>query len=235
VKRVSKGTQPKEYRDWRRKVKGTAKEDYRELPSSVKGSLLEALITQQGYLCAYTMKRIYLGTSHVEHIKPEAICRAYRPGADLDYINLVACFPRVGMREPYRYGAQKKDNWWKDEGANFVSPLDPNCEKRFRFDLDGNITAVNGNGPAKNTIVILALDHGSLSEDRRKVIYEFVYGKNGNDPLSFPKTKQASASICRANEEGEFNEFCVAIRDGLNEHLGNLTRLSKKRKFVRKK
>jgi uncharacterized protein (TIGR02646 family) len=136
MKHIQKAGAPRGYSQWCATVTGTHKADYRELPATEKQALLAALITEQGALCAYTMRRIGVDSAHVEHIKPESRCRADQPESDLDYGNMVACFPREGMQKAYRYGAQKKDNWWENEGAEFVSPLRPVCERRFRFDLN---------------------------------------------------------------------------------------------------
>jgi len=236
MKHVKKAGVPHFYKAWRKTMEGTANEDYPNgLLNPTKGKLHEALLTEQGYLCAYTMKRIGTDTSHIEHIKPETLCRADLVGSDLDYENMLACFPAYGMERRYRYGAQERDDWWENGGADFVKPLDPNCEKRFCFDLDGNIKAVSNHAAAAKTIEKLGLAHSTLTEDRMRVIHEFVFGENGDDPLPVAKAKLACGTICSANKQGEFNEFCVAIRDGLVEHLKNLAKLSQKKKFARKK
>jgi uncharacterized protein (TIGR02646 family) len=184
MKHIQKEGCPRAYSQWCAAVAGTNKADYREIPTTEKQALLAALIKEQGALCAYTMRRIGTNSAHIEHIKPESRCRADRPGSDLDYGNMVACFPRDGMRTAYRYGAQKKDNWWENDGAAFVSPLHQACERRFRFNLDGKIMAVASHSAAMTTIRILGLDHESLTEDRKRVIEEFIYGSQGNNPLS---------------------------------------------------
>ena len=235
MKFVQKSGEPYAYGGWCRSVAGTIKEDYREMPSNLRAAMLEALIKEQGSLCAYTMKRISSDSSHVEHIKPESLCRDECRGSDLDYLNMVACFPKEGMSRRYRYGAQEKDNWWENGGAEFVSPLHPNCERRFRFDLEGNIQAVNGQSAAMTTIRVLALDHDTLCEDRRRVIQEYVYGPGGDEPLSVAEASRASSIVCSANAAGTFCEFCIAIRDALAEHVANLARLSQQRRFARRR
>lgn len=236
MKHIRKAGVPHFYKEWRKTVKGTANEDYPNgLMNPTKGKLHDTLLTEQGYLCAYTMKRIGSDNSHIEHIKPESLCREDLVGSDLDYENMVACFPAYGMVRRYRYGAQERGDWWDNGGAEFVKPLDPNCEKRFRFDLNGNIEAVGGHAAAKATIKKLGLGHDTLTEDRELVIHEFIYGETRDAPLSMAKAKLSAGSICTLNNQGEFNEFCVAIRDALAEHLKNLNKLSQKKKFARKK
>jgi uncharacterized protein (TIGR02646 family) len=236
MKYIKKRGAPPNYRLWRKQSKGTVNEDYPNgLQNPLKEELHEALVVEQGFLCAYTMKRIYRQTSHIEHIKPETVCRSESHGSDLDYENMVACFPRDGMARKYRYGAQERDNWWERNGAEFVTPLNPNCERWFQFDLDGRIDAVNRHAGAAKTIKKLGLDHPTLIEDRWRVINEFIFGKHGDEPLSVPKSKESYLSICRMDNQGEFHEFCVAIRDALIQHLSVMEKIAKKRKFASRK
>jgi uncharacterized protein (TIGR02646 family) len=235
VKHIQKRGRPPKFGQWCTSVAGTNKEDFREIPRAEKDALLNALIAEQGGLCAYTMRRIEEGSSHVEHIKPQSLCRAEHRGVDLDYGNLVACFPRDGMSRRCRYGAQEKGDWWESDGASFVSPLHPACEQSFHFDLDGNITPVGNHQDAVVTIEVLALDHASLTEDRKRVIVEFIYGPDGDSPLSPAQANQAAAAICAPYTGGHFREFCVAIRDALAEYLTFLARLARKRKAARRR
>lgn len=235
MKYIQKAGCPQAYSRWCSTVAGTAKSDWREVTSAHKGQLLATMIEEQGALCAYTMRRIGNDSSHVEHIKPQSACRAELSGSDLDYANLVACFPRDGMKGTFRYGARKKDSWWENNGAEFVSPLQPTCERFFRFDLDGSITAMgNREAAARTTIGVLALDHESLTEDRRRVIEEFIYGPSGTDPMSSASAQRARALICDRDGLGRFCEFCVAIRDALEGHLAALARLGRRRKAARR-
>lgn len=233
MKYIQKAGCPHPYANWCASVDGTAKSDWRELGAAQKEPLLAALIAEQGALCAYTMRRIDSKSAHVEHIKPESVCRKEEPGSDLDYTNLVACYPRKGMLKRCRYGAPKKDKWWVNDGEEFISPLHPACEKRFRFDEEGAIAAVGNHPGALTTIGILALDHDSLTEDRRRAIKEFIYGPNGDEPLSRAEAVRASASVV-VREGGEFYEFCIAIRHALEDYINRLDRQARRRDFARR-
>jgi uncharacterized protein (TIGR02646 family) len=232
MKFVQKGGPPHEYRNWCRQVEGTNKEDYREMQSDIKSVVLAALIQEQGDICAYTMKRIDRETSHIEHVKPESLCRSDRKGSDLSFANMLACFPRDGMRRVHRYGAQKKDDWW--DTALFVSPLDPACEKRFRFNLAGEISATSVNAAARKTIRVLALDHPALTEERRRAIDEWLYGQGGSEPLSKAKASRLREKVCNRSA-GRFIEFCVALRDALDGYIKYVEKLARKKQFVTKR
>lgn len=236
MKYVRKAGSPFLYARWCTKVDGTSKADWREVPSHLKEQVLSSMVKEQGGICAYTMRRIDERLSHVEHIKPQALCRAQSRGSDLEYSNLIACFPREGMRNVYRYGAQKKGDWWAHNGAEFVSPLQPTCELAFRFHLDGSIAASGGRAAAaRTTIGLLALDHQSLTEDRKRVIEEFVYGSSGKEPLSLAGARRVQRRICERDVHGRFHEFCVAVRCALDGHMAALDKLRRRVKARRRK
>jgi uncharacterized protein (TIGR02646 family) len=232
MKFVQKGGPPHRYRTWCRGVHGKNEEDYREMPGDMKSLLLAELTKEQGEICAYTMKRIDMDTSHIEHIKPESLCRIDSKGSDLDFSNMLACFPRDGMRRVCRYGAQKKDDWWNP--TLFVSPLNPACERMFRFTIDGAVSAVRSNAAALNTIRVLSLDHPTLAEDRRRAIDEFIYGQGGSAPLSRAKASRLRKEVC-TRSDGRFIEFCIALRDALDEYVKYIERLARKRAFAKRR
>lgn len=230
MKFIRKAGAPHEYTRWCRSVEGTYKESYGEIPGKIKAVVLSTLAEDQGCICAYTMRRITTKTSHIEHVKPESLCRLSKKGSDLDFSNMVACFPRDGMPRKYRYGAQKKADWWNP--ALFISPFEPSCEKKFRFNLNGEISAIGLNEAARNTIRVLALDNKALTEDRRRAIEEFIYGNDGRDPLSKSKASSLLTAVC-SKSNGRYTEFCVALRDALDEYLKYLNKLARKKKFAK--
>jgi hypothetical protein len=164
------------------------------------------------------MRRIGADSAHVEHIKPESRCRVDQPESDLDYGNMVACFPR-GMKRAYRYGAQKKDNWWENDGAEFIIAASSGVRTAFVFDLDGKIAAVANHPAALATIRVLALDHESLTETETEFI-EFIYGPRGMTRC-LPPMLSVHYRHLQTDEQGLFYEFCIAIRHALEAHEGH--------------
>jgi hypothetical protein len=108
------------------------------------------------------------------------------------------------------------------------------CERRFRFDLAGKIAAVANHPTALATIRVLALDHVSLTEDRKRVIEEFIYSPQGDDPLSPANAQRALQIICDRDRQGLFYEFCIAIRDALEAHVKAIRRLAQRRRAARR-
>lgn len=234
MKKITKIGAPHNYINWRKDIVGTSEEHYRRLRNPLKGELHDVLLKEQGYLCAYTLKRIKRQNSHIEHIKPESVCRSEEngTGTDLDYDNMVTCYPRSGMKKPFRYGAPLKDAWWEEEGKNFVSPLTGSCETCFKYNADGQVAAVGNYEPAKITIDLLALNHPSLAEERKNAIAEFIYGSKA---LSLKQTEKAIKEIYDKNATGKLKVFCVAVHHALLDYQKLLQKRMRKRKAMRSK
>lgn len=234
MKYIAKSGTPRAYAEWCAEVVGTHQADWRNVRAPEKRQVLLSMIAEQGGLCAYTMRRIDEQSSHVEHIKPQSRCRADLAGSDLDYGNLVACFPRDGQVASCRYGAHRKGAWWEDGGARFVSPLHPVCEQVFRFRLDGEIEALDDRIEAQTTIDVMALDDRSLTEDRKRVINEFIYGSTSRDPMPPAAAQRALDRICDRGHDGNFYEFCVALRGALQAYIEHLAKLQRRRRHARR-
>lgn len=224
---ISKTKAPDEYTNWCDTQRNLGLNyNYRRLPGDIKRKFLSTLLLEQGFICGYTMKRIDANTTHVEHIKPQHICIIEGPGVDLDYFNLIACFPKEGMKSHCRYGAQAKDKWWQNGGTDFLSPVKDNCETELIFNLNGEINPRNNwTNRIRNTINVLKLDDPSLTNDRKKSIQEFVFGDDGTNPLSPEDVEVAIDKITKPNSEGILPEFCIAIRDALNEYVNILGKI----------
>jgi len=221
MKHIRKTDAPEKYLNWcaRQRELGV-NYNYESLSNPEKEGLHEKLLEEQGKICGYTMKRISLNTSHIEHIMPRHICIQKAEGLDLDYNNFIACFPREGMLGKHRYGAQAKDKWWDNNGRDFLSPLNEFCELRVIFNLEGKISPTKHNSNSTIiTIGVLRLDNPILTEDRKRAIKEFIYGEDGASPISPENVSEAIDKVYELNEEGIFYEFCIAIHDSLYEYL----------------
>lgn len=96
-------------------------------------SVRESLCHEQGYLCAYCMRRISVSSSHVEHIVPQSKCK---PGQDVDYNNLLAvCDGNEGSGQR---GALTCDRARQDAPLK-VNPLQPETLASIRYRKNGII------------------------------------------------------------------------------------------------
>lgn len=187
---------------------------YEDMPSEVKIAVRAALLEEQGYLCCYTGLRIRENSSHIEHLKPQNLCSGLE---DIDYRNLLAAYPHHD-HERVAFGAHKKDGWY--DSHFLITPLDTNCEKRFRFRLSGKIEPVNPDDePARITIEKLGLDDEELTRMRRSAIRaELNLTAPTGKQLSNNKLLQISSMRYERNTHTkEFREFCFAIRQAAEE------------------
>lgn len=213
MKHIKKSTPPADYQNWYNTQKALGVNfNYSCFLNPERRNLKEFMAEDQGYLCPYSMKRIGKVDSHIEHIVPQTLCSV---GQDVDYLNLLACYPKPNTGK-CKFGAHQKDHWW--DAVLFVSPLHDSCELKFIFNLKGEIFPSGNNVAASNkTIKELKLDEPSLTNDRKLAIDTFIFGGGG---LSESDANLALESIYKLNSTtGEFYEFCIAIHDALFEYL----------------
>ena len=198
----------------------------------------EALIAEQGEICAYTGIRIRVleGGSpgfHIEHLNPQTHCRR---GEDTDYANLVACWPEPNSKVRADYGAGKKGNWPPpDQSRNFVSPLRTDCSERFAYSRTGRITAArNGDTAAITTIKKLGLNHKELAAKRREAIRGALMPQGRL--LKLKEARRIQQAMERAEEDlnrGEnvlLREFCFAIKPAIDREIRKLTAIHARRR-----
>lgn len=199
---------------------------YNDLPSDIKRDLKDHLLREQGFLCCYTGILIDTDTSHIEHLKPYSKCRDEKNYEDVNYLNLVAAYPGSNynpkhdeVNQPSQknkkdskkcpFGAHAKDNWY--EVGKFVTPLDQDCEDRFKFYDDGKVEAQDEQDTAtKETIKKLVLDHQRLIDLRKEAIKEALFPDDIELDISDIRTI-ANGLYSQRNQDGKFSEFCFVI------------------------
>lgn len=180
-------------------------------------SLKDKLLIEQGYLCAYTGRSIKTSSSHVEHLKPQNSCDEWE---DVDYRNVVVCFPSDGGDTSHGYGAPVKGKWWDEE--LFVSPLSEDCEGRFEYAWSGHVRPLPDNhAAASETIKRLGLDADELWKLRRARINGFFgYGaRSRSKELSIADAQQVLNNIDHADGNGRLIEFCFVLKQLLPKYI----------------
>ena len=220
MKYINKEQEPEELRSW---LDSQFDEDgnrlgcdYRnDLPTDVRRALLDHLLREQGFLCCYTGISIDKDDSHVEHFKPYSLCRKEGKYEDVSYLNLLAAYPGNDYKnEDSRskkcpFGAPEKNDWY--DPINFVSPLNNDCEARFRFDDYGKVEATNNlDIAAQTTIEKLVLNHGRLKDLRKAAIDEALF------PIDIELDESELRAIADGaysvkSEDGKFPGFCFVI------------------------
>lgn len=185
---------------------------YEELRRSPKvvSDIVQALLQEQGGLCAYTGRPIASrpdGDFHVEHLIPQAHCEY---GEDADYRNLVACWPRPNSGFEPRYGARRKGDWPPPAEQNsFLSPLRGDCTARFRFNHRGEISASRHDDEgARETIQRLGLNEREITELRRHAIRGALSPRG--EWLTLPQCRRLVEALQRVAQ---------AVDNGSNDQL----------------
>ena len=224
---IRKPPEPRALTEWRALHNSDVNFGYALLRSSQETirTVTDALLREQGGLCAYTGIRIAMGSCHIEHLKAQAHCS---PAETVLYSNLVACHPSPNPRHKTPYGAEQKGNWPDpSEQHLFVSPLDRTCEKRFAFTLRGGIREqADGDQAAKTTIERIGLDHPELVAFRRAAI-QGTLGRRNNLPL---RDARRRLNFLRSHREGRREPFCFVLIQALQKHIVRLEAIAETRR-----
>ncbi|WP_122280641.1 retron system putative HNH endonuclease [Pseudomonas syringae] len=165
MRRVIKGTEPASLTEW----KASANEDwtptYPTLQNPQRRDLHNSLLQEQNFLCCYCGAETDLDNSHIEHFRPQ---ERYQPLA-LEYSNLHASCLRGTNKGTLLHCGHRKRSWF-DEQLH-VSPLEDDCEQRFRYLPNGKIQSNHpADAPAATMIEKLALDIAYLTKRRQEAI-----------------------------------------------------------------
>ncbi|WP_085318437.1 retron system putative HNH endonuclease [Derxia lacustris] len=128
-----KGAAPASFDDWKAGANDAWQPSYGGLQNPQKRHLHQALLDEQGKLCCYCGRAVTLADSHIEHFRPQE----QRGDLALDFQNLFAsCIRETKPGAPLHCGHAKGHDF---NETLHVSPLDPTCEHRFTYTLDGAI------------------------------------------------------------------------------------------------
>ena len=165
MKQIVKNQEPQRFSNWKRQGGMVDRRRWDQVTGPIKRVIHDALMDEQGNICCYCESPVARDNSHVEHFRP----RSQFPSLELDYQNLhCSCLRQLSKGEP-RHCGPKKDNWF--DPTLLISPLQQNCGRRFKFNVNGEIHPRNPNDlAAKKTIKRLGLDLPKLIDLRRAVL-----------------------------------------------------------------
>lgn len=216
MRRIVKNNQPAELISWTRE-KATAADGstmswgYDDMPAELRAKVKGNLVKEQGGLCCYTGKRISEKTSHIEHLKPQAMCEHHE---DTEYANMLAAFPSSNYGRDCAFGAHKKRNWF--DPLLFVHPLRPDCEARLKYRDNGKVEATNpADKGAEETIKRLNLNDEELINWRKEAIHHALF----EDQLSKSQIQRLQAALGQPDGNGNYREFCFVIQQACERYL----------------
>lgn len=239
MKKINKTPQPQMLLAWRDENSAVPQNLMYDNGTFPRDAVLTALLREQGNICAYTLKRITEKSAHIEHLKPQTRCKAedvqrvadgkWCRHEDVDWHNMVACFPQPNAPRP-DYGAVFKDDWW--DRTLFVSPLSQNCEERFAYLKDGSVKPSNdGDRSVAQTIQRLNLNCQRLQELRRSAMLRV--GLHPKAPDAITSVAQVQRLIHEwkvRHADQSFSEFCTVMIHAAQEHLKWIERRATQRK-----
>lgn len=214
MKRIIKGNPPASLRKWFTGQHGINC-SFGDMPTAIKDEVKEHLLAEQGRLCCYTGKHVEIESSHIEHLRPQALSRLEGNHEDVSYSNMLAAYPKEDS-PPCPYGAKRKGDWYSED---FVHPLLPDCEQRFIFNLGGEIAPRDSNDVgAAETIRRLRLDHEYLSDDRKAAIEELLFTVK----VSEAQVRRLQEQIMQRDSQGRFRAFCFVLEQACAEYIRRL-------------
>lgn len=205
MKLIKKNTVPTELVAY----KSTTGANYRDLIKNhpdVADVVRLSLADEQGYICCYCGRQIdgIVGT-RIEHIFPKSIPE-FQP-MELDYENnlLAACDGGKQERktDPTRTVNDLFCDVHKDNKIIPMHPLNPVCEEKFMYDINGDIIGVGSD--AEVTISLLNLNSVILKNKRKAAIKYYI-----DYPVSDWKSEHERLS--QKDSSGKFEEFCFVLQ-----------------------
>lgn len=232
MRSISPRQEPVTFTNWRAASQNDINYGYELIPSGLRQEIKDTLIDEQKGLCAYTGIGIDASHSHIEHLLPQAHCRRGRE--DVEYRNMVACFPAPGNAY-VPFGALRKAHWPSlAEKHFFVSPRSAGCEARFTFNMRGRISVAKNDEAARETVKRLGLDHKELEGLRNDAINSTLRRWGKERPLlDLPSARRRLAGLEEVEAAGgPLEPFCFVLKQALRQHIRLLEsiRESKKKK-----
>ncbi|MGL6136783.1 MAG: retron system putative HNH endonuclease, partial [Planktothrix sp.] len=179
--------------------------------------LKKALLTEQGYICCYCMKRISEENMEIEHFRPQSVDKY--PELQLDYHNLLgSCQGNRGKPKQIQHCNARKGN--KEITLN---PADPQkkCEDFIKYGSSGNIYSddLTIDHELDN---ILNLNNQTLKTNRKKVLETIINELN----KMFPEKTWSKEFLRKKlnewqnkNKKGQYNEYCQFVIYYLSKRL----------------
>ena len=136
MRKIDKSSEPREWKDYR-KTPGVRYHSF--------DFLVNALLDEQGYICAYCERRIphhdvQLEEDHrIEHLNSQKKGRELDDNSDLDYGNMVICCPGNILNNKKEYHCDKA----KGSKELTISPLNAAMMSTIRFTPTGKIASTD--------------------------------------------------------------------------------------------
>lgn len=198
MKLVQKQKAPESFEQWKAQANDDWQPTYADLQNPEKAQLQEALLSEQGWVCCYCGRSIERANSHIEHFQPQE----HYPDRALRYNNLYAsCIRETSPGTPLHCGHGKGNNF--DE-ARAISPTDLDCERQFRYTLDGQILPENEKAAYMRDLLKLDIE---FLNDRRAAVLQGVFDNDFLENASTDELRRLREGYKRPDADGHLPDF----------------------------
>ena len=205
MRKIDKGKEPKEWKKYRK----TTNAEYQAIPE-----LRDSLLKEQGYICAYCMRRIPIRdqnsneSSRIDHIQS----RTKYPKLELSYKNMVVCCPGAIDSDNPQKGKYSNFHCDKSKGENDISfrPFDLSFISTLKYkSKDGTIESSNDkfNKEIKNT---LNLNNAFLKANRLQTL-KGILDCLSKKKLKESKIKELLESWNKKDDKGMYKPYCGVV------------------------
>jgi len=187
-----------------------------------KEELRQNLLTEQGHICCYCMKRIPENTApymKVEHYQ----CQDFHEDLQLNYKNLFgACIGNEGQPSKIQTCDTKKGN--NELTINLLTNA-PCCENLFKYNAEGEIMSVDENDEINRQLnEVLNLNMQTLKDGRREVYLEVQKNVEAQSRQLGSKTLRVKYFEQEKREwltpkDQKFKQFCMVAVYYLNKKI----------------
>lgn len=215
MKNITKTAQPRELIQWKADNAATPQNLVYGGGDFPAAAVRQALLAEQWHLCAYTLRHLKTwaqcqadgndtrASCHIEHLLPQS---RRVPGEDIDYRNMVACYPPSQSALACDFGAHAKADFDPSRGG-FVSPLSPAAEAQFLFDERGSVAGRTADG--HQTIDLLKLNHPTLVNDRAASIKGYLHPRGKK--LTAQAARRLAQLIMQPDAQRCLPAYCTAV------------------------
>lgn len=202
---IKKAKQPRSLTEYRCQP-GANYDDFRE-----KQDVKKSLLIEQGFICAYCMRRIGPDTAQIEHIAPQNPEEGSGDCLALDYSNMLAvCDGYKGLEKAFQTCDTHKDN----KLLKKANPLDENSVNLIKYRTNGIIYSEDSDiNDDLNVILNLNCERAPLIANRKatiNVLQKYMIRQQRQGSWNQSLLKRAQKHF-ETRKEGLNNEYIGVI------------------------
>lgn len=170
--------------------------------------LRNALLREQGYICAYCMQRISVSNSRIEHLKS----RHHNPELALDYQNMVICCSGKSGNEAHC------DVKKGDKPISF-SPLLPQLEASISY--SSHTGRIKSNNATWDTEIndVLNLNASLLCQNRKNALEGVIQILDPKKKWNPTELKKQLPNWTNPDSGGQLRPYCGIVRYFLSKRI----------------